>query len=607
MSPQITKIEIKNFRSIRNLTLKPSPLAVLVGNNDCGKSNVLRALNLFFENKTDDSVYLDFGTDHNVFNQPIKRAKEISIKLDIDLPDSYRWTNGDYIVWERRWRANGLVHDEYRGFRWVEGRRGIVRGEQVKTPKRSNLPTLLRNIKFVYVPAIKDLQYFSRLRASIYNVIAQVADRKFRDSSQNFERAIADQLNDLTTQIENSLGLRSRLVLPKDLSHIFEKLDFLSEGQNISLNARGDGVKARHIPLILKFIADKNKGLQVRGKPPCTFIWAYEEPENSLEIANCIELANQFRGYLHHGISQIFLTTHSPVFYNLHEKKAAGEKQISCHRMFSGSDNEGTKETTELTDLDQDMGTMNLFSSMVGEIEERARQQEKARSDAERLAQANQRNLFVEGPSDKKIITKAINVFAPDRAANINVETEERAGVGYVVSMLREWRNDTIFTPERPRAAGLLDLDQKGQRAAEELNREKKSRGRVRCFNIPTPPHIKPVLQAGYTIPVVLETLYDQQAWKWAENQGLLEDREILDVIPAELNTRIIKGETELNEHLKDEWAIFVRKKFHQTGKGTIAQHFAEMENEQFKERLSFLKPLVEKIVSYLFPEEETP
>ena len=75
MSLQITKIEIRNFRSIRNLTLKPSPLTVLVGKNDCGKSNVLRALNLFFESKTDDSVDLDFGTDHNVFNQPKKTCE----------------------------------------------------------------------------------------------------------------------------------------------------------------------------------------------------------------------------------------------------------------------------------------------------------------------------------------------------------------------------------------------------------------------------------------------------------------------------------------------------------------------------------------------------
>ena len=354
-------------------------------------------------------------------------------------------------------------------------------------------------------------------------------------------------------------------------------------------------------------IADKNKGLQVRGKPPYTFIWAYEEPENSLEIGSCIELANQFRKFLHHGISQIFLTTHSPVFYNLHKKQADEEKQISCHRMFCESGNEGTKEDTELSDLDQDMGTMDLFLPMIGKIEERTRQEEKARADAERLARADQRNLFVEGPSDKKIIAKAINVFAPDRAADINVETEEIAGVSYVVQRLKAWIGAAIFNPALPRAAGLVDLDQEGQGAARHFNNEKNSKGRVKCFNIPMPPHIEPVLQRGYTIDVILETLYDQKAWEWAGDQGFLEDQEILDVIPDELKTRIVKGETKLEENLEDEWAIFVLKRFHQGGKGPAAHHFAEMEDEKFRERFPFLEPLVKEIVSYLFPEEETP
>ena len=606
MSLQITKIEIKNFRSIRNLALTPSSLAILVGKNDCGKSNVLRAMNLFFKNKTDDSVELDFGTDHNVFNQPQKRAKEISIELEIDLPASYRETNGDYIVWEKRWRSNGLVRNEYLGYYRVSGPRGGVHRKPKIIPKQSNLHTLLRNIKFIYVPAIKDIQYFSRLRASIHNVIAQVADEEFRDSSQDFERAIAGQLNDLTTQIQNSLGLRSRLALPKDLSHIFESLDFLSEGQNISLNARGDGIKARHIPLILKFIADKNKELQVRGKPPYTFIWAYEEPENSLEIANSIELADQFKEFLHQGISQIFLTTHSPVFYNLYQNETDGVQQISCHRMFYKSNNEGTKETAELSNLDQDMGTMDLFLPMVRKIEEETRQLEKAKADAERLTQANQRNLFVEGPSDKKIIAKAIKVFAPNRAADINVETKERAGVSHIGDMLREWIKSARFNPALPLAAALVDSDEAGQGLAKSFGNEEKSKGRVRCFTIPTPPHIKPVLDAGYIVPVILETLYDEKAWKWAEDQGFLEDQAILDVLSDELKIRFAKEKTNLDEHLKDEWSIFVLKKFHQGGKGPAAQHFSEMDDDKFRERFPFLEPLIKEIVSYLFPQKET-
>lgn len=413
MSLRITKIDIRNFRSARNLALSPGKLAVLVGKNDSGKSNVLRALNLFFNGRTMPGDDLDFETDHNVFNQPNRRAKEIAIKLEIPMPESYRDTNGDFVVWERRWRAEGLVYNEYSGRRRVAGPRGGASLETVDIPDRSNVHGLLRNINYIYVPAIKDLEYFSELRASIYDIIAEVADREFRNSSQDFEQSISDQLQDLTTQITASLGFRSRLALPKDLSHIFESLDFLSEGQDISLDSRGDGIKARHIPLILKFMADKKRRLQVRGSAPHTFIWGYEEPENNLELSSSVELADQFWDFVDHGISQIFLTTHSPVFYNLHRKNV-GEERITCHHIFREVDSDGTKEASELGDLDDRMGTTALFAPMVTDLEDKVRRQEQARAEVEQLAQANRRKLLVEGPSDKLIVDKALSVFAPD-------------------------------------------------------------------------------------------------------------------------------------------------------------------------------------------------
>ena len=46
---KIQKIEIKNYRSLRDVTIYPKDILALVGRNNSGKSNVLKALQLFFE------------------------------------------------------------------------------------------------------------------------------------------------------------------------------------------------------------------------------------------------------------------------------------------------------------------------------------------------------------------------------------------------------------------------------------------------------------------------------------------------------------------------------------------------------------------------------
>lgn len=43
----LEKVHIKNYRSLRNVTLLIKPLTVLVGPNATGKSNTLNALHLF--------------------------------------------------------------------------------------------------------------------------------------------------------------------------------------------------------------------------------------------------------------------------------------------------------------------------------------------------------------------------------------------------------------------------------------------------------------------------------------------------------------------------------------------------------------------------------
>ncbi len=62
----IARIEIQYFRSIywANIT-DLSDLNIFTGKNDVGKSNVLRALNLFFNNSIIDETKFDFQENFN--------------------------------------------------------------------------------------------------------------------------------------------------------------------------------------------------------------------------------------------------------------------------------------------------------------------------------------------------------------------------------------------------------------------------------------------------------------------------------------------------------------------------------------------------------------
>ena len=84
------------------------------------------------------------------------------------------------------------------------------------------------------------------------------------------------------------------------------KKDKLNPSQySISLLNRGEGIKSKYIPPLLKWLDNNDKTKE--------FIWGIDEPENSLEFGLSDKLARLF--FNDYSISnQIFLTSHSLAF-----------------------------------------------------------------------------------------------------------------------------------------------------------------------------------------------------------------------------------------------------------------------------------------------------
>ena len=83
----IEKVQIKNFRSFfgtkqndKAEILNISDLNIFSGSNDSGKSNVLRALNLFFNSEIDNAHAFNFETDFNVFKNELTQKQDLSLE-----------------------------------------------------------------------------------------------------------------------------------------------------------------------------------------------------------------------------------------------------------------------------------------------------------------------------------------------------------------------------------------------------------------------------------------------------------------------------------------------------------------------------------------------
>lgn len=594
----IKSIHVENFRSIKSIDANLSQLAIFVGRNDCGKSNILRALNLFFNGETNPGVEFAFVEDYNFFAPArIRKAREVVVRVEIALPETYHATNGQVIVWTKRWREDGLWGEEYdyRGLRITKSKRGKEIRENVDIPERSNVHALLRKIEFEYVPAIKDSEYFDDLRGRIYGIISEVAARTFHESSTIFEQSIGEHLNDLTASISTSLGFATRLALPRDLYHIFEKLDFLSGEKSVSLNNRGDGIKARHIPLILRFMAEKKAELQKRGGQPISSIWAYEEPENNLEIGSAVQLADELYALAKSGTAQILLTTHSPAFYDLGQR----EEDVALNFVTRETDVEGTLTKTEAKGIDESLGTLAMLAPRISELVTQVRQQEEAKAVAAQLAQQNIPRIFVEGESDRLILDRALRLFFPSAVDHVHFETKrDSAGHTYVIDMLIGWRSQHKHHPERPRAAGIVDGD--ANQAKIDFNAQPDNVKSAKCFVYPMPANLRAAKAAHFNVHASLETLYPAAVWTEANTLNHLSKRAPRKVCHPDLVDRILRHETTLEKQLHEDWAYLVNYDFEADHKITTARRLCQQADQNCRVTLANFKPLLRDVLVFL-------
>ena len=257
----IEKIEIKSFRSFGNRKksktqiTKIEDLNIFSGANDSGKSNILRALNLFFNQRTNLNEFLNFNNDffqrENADNDDVKEEL-ITIKItfwneknkglnaknnsNIRLPEKF-WVS-------RKW----LKTSKFSSYQQDDGVKTAFKTEKTnwkdffesdeKTLKLNVQPNLskqltgfLDSIQYHYIPAIKDKNYFSHLYGELQQTLLKEENSDVNRNKGSFQESIqtsTEELMDEFKKVINNerINISAAFELP-DLINLFRTLNNL--------------------------------------------------------------------------------------------------------------------------------------------------------------------------------------------------------------------------------------------------------------------------------------------------------------------------------------------------------------------------------------------
>ena len=399
----------------------------------------------------------------------IKHAKEITISLNIVIPDSFQ--EKGIKTWTKVWREEGLhknnIDQIFKG-----GSRGI---------------TFLNRIHYMYIPAVKSNEYFKYLLSQLYLSMTKTANSSLQDLNEQYSEQLQTLTSGLTYQLRNVLHLKSSIQMPENLNILFRDLTFKTSDsfvQGIDLNRRGDGVKARHIPSILRYMQDNLEKNKVKKAVSDSFIWGYEEPENGVEYLSCFEMAEELYSYC--DTCQMFITTHSPAFY-----MKSNTNNSTCFYVYKNDLGASKYETNmAATDIDERIGFLPLVAPYINE--ERQKYLEKEKSFNNELLSITKKYervtgkivILTEGKTDTKHIQLAFGQLNLDLDFIEKLEYYDFEGINTIGEDLGKLLNHLSKMPNENIIIGIFDRDKHVQ--PNDKGKPYKTLGhKVFRFNIP--------------------------------------------------------------------------------------------------------------------------
>jgi len=328
----ISQIEIKGFRSIRSIKLDGlEDFTAFAGLNNSGKSNVLRALNAFFNGLTDNDKPLDVDKDFFRPDLKKKKAKQISVAVSFSLPNHFNFRKGLGAVEEylgtrkfkitKTWRRKDLIPTYHFNER------------ELDFEKHQRIDQFLQLINFRYIPnRVLPVNVIREEHQALRDVLVRRLGRKgqeyektfntIQETSQNMIKALVDNIKEASPDIGTI-----RLSTPTswaDMVFAFGyQLGF--EGIEIDDAVQGAGIQSLLMLGTLHLI-DRDYFQKFGWRQAA--VWAVEEPESSLHTTLEARVASYLSTISQDSSSrlQVFCTTHSDLVLQYTNKTVIFEK-----------------------------------------------------------------------------------------------------------------------------------------------------------------------------------------------------------------------------------------------------------------------------------------
>lgn len=411
MNNIITKIEIDSFRSIRREIIEADNINIFSGLNDVGKSNVLKAINLFFNRETDFGVGFNFDLDYSKVSlaaaqRSNKKKQQVRIKIHFNVPASFKSLVGERVSLERVFDRSGNATETY---------------SHDDPKKRASITRLANKIKFYYIPALKGPEVLRFILGEVgKRQLVADADIKVLNDKVN------DNVKDLAGILfDSAIKNETRFELPVLVRDFWEKLNIHTaydqfseldkeinpsakgkrnllrkEYYQVPLLLRGDGIKSKFIPPLLQWIQQHDD--------TSFYVWGIDEPENSLEFKKAQEVANlYFSKYAK--TAQLFMTSHSLafIFTDNHDVSI-----LRCYKNNLGETkfedfNDLFKESHKF-ELAEEIGALEIQKEFYKEWRDRDSEITELNNTISSITRSV---VFVEGEIDESYLKMTLDIF----------------------------------------------------------------------------------------------------------------------------------------------------------------------------------------------------